>query len=241
MSFGFRVFAAAALIVHSLSACSNGEADGSAAREQVSAKPSVASTADVEQGKLVLAFGDSLYAGYGVLPQQSFPWRLQEALKARGVVATVRNAGVSGDTTAAGRQRLAYTLDGLKTTPDLVLVGLGGNDMLRGISPEETEANLRAILEELKRRNIPAMLTGMVAAPNLGRPFATQFNAIYPALSREFGVDLYPFFLDEVVTDPALMQADRIHPNPAGIDRVVAKVTPLVAQHLKSDAPSATD
>ena len=191
------------------------------------------STAPVT-GKLVLAFGDSLYAGYGVAPNESFPAELQAALRKQGVSATVHNGGVSGDTTAAGRQRLAYTLDGLPRKPDLVVLGLGGNDMLRGIDPGQTDANLRAMLDELKRRDIPFVLTGMVAAPNMGRAYGERFNAIYPALAKDYGAPLYPFFLDGVVTDRQLMLPDRVHPNPEGIDRVVERVAPLVAEALRS-------
>src|SRR3546814_4600086 len=106
---------------------------------------------------------------------------------------------VSGDTSAAGLQRLAFTLDGLDRKPDLVIVGLGANDMLRGLSPRATRANLEAILTELKKRDIPTMLTGMVAAPNMGTDYAAAFNPIYPELAEEFGVPLYPFFLEGVI------------------------------------------
>lgn len=194
--------------------------------------PAATPTDTAVTGSLVLAFGDSLYAGYGVPPQESFPAELQAALREQGVQATVRNGGVSGDTTAAGRQRLAYTLDGLPRKPDLVVLGLGGNDMLRGIDPEQTEANLRAMLDELKRRGVPFVLTGMVAAPNLGREYGERFDAIYPALAKEYGAPLYPFFLQDVVTDQRLMLPDRVHPNPEGIDRVVERVAPLVAKAL---------
>lgn len=189
--------------------------------------------AEVADRKLVVAFGDSLYAGYGVLPQESFPARLEKALAARGVAATVRNAGVSGDTTAAGLRRLAFTLDGLDRTPDLAMVNLGGNDMLRGIDPAETRANLTAICAELERRGIPILLTGMVAAPNMGRDYADAFNAIYGDLAKRYDAVLYPFFLDGVVTDRALMLPDGVHPNPQGIDAIVAKITPLVAGTLE--------
>lgn len=183
--------------------------------------------------KLVVAFGDSLYAGYGVAQNESFPAELETALKARGVAARVHNAGVSGDTTAAGLQRLAFALDGLPKKPELVIVGLGGNDMLRGLPIEETEKNLTAILDELKRREIPAMLTGMLAAPNMGRDYVERFNDIYPALAKRYDVPLYPFFLEGVVTDPKLMQPDRIHPTADGIDRIVARVTPVVEEALR--------
>lgn len=194
-----------------------------------SAAPAAAPIGD---GPLVVAFGDSLYAGYGVDRKQSFPAELEQALRARGIAATVHNAGVSGDTSAAGRQRLAFTLDGLPKKPDLVLVGLGGNDMLRGLDPAETRANLAAILDDLKARGIPAMLTGMVAAPNMGRDYAETFNALYPALAERYDVPLYPFFLDGVVTDPKLMLPDRIHPTAEGIDKVVAGLAPQVADAL---------
>ena len=185
--------------------------------------------------KLVVALGDSLYAGYGVQQQESFPAQLQKALAAQGIDAEVRNAGVSGDTTAAGRQRLAFTLDGLERTPDLVMVNLGGNDMLRGIDPEETRANLTAICEELKRRGIPIMLTGMIAAPNMGRDYTDRFNPIYAELAKRYDAALYPFFLDGVVTDRTLMQPDRVHPTAQGISAIVAKVAPLVGQTLAAE------
>lgn len=230
----FASYAGAVLLLQGLAACSgeNNSANQAAAVEPPAAQANAAAPAEAADGRLVVAFGDSLYAGYGVLPQQSFPARLEKALAARGVAASVRNAGVSGDTSSAGLRRLAFTLDGLKRKPDLVLVNLGGNDMLRGIDPKETRANLTAICEELKRRGIPILLTGMVAAPNMGRDYADRFNPIYPELAKRYGATLYPFFLDGVVTDQKLMLPDRIHPNPQGIDTIVARVTPLVAGAL---------
>lgn len=223
-------YAGALLLLQGLAACSgeNNSANQTIA-ETPAAQTTAAAAAEAADGRLVVAFGDSLYAGYGVLPQESFPVRLQKALTARGIAATVRNAGVSGDTSSAGLRRLAFTLDGLDRKPDLVMVNLGGNDMLRGIDPKETRANLTAICEELKRRGIPILLTGMVAAPNMGRDYADRFNVIYPDLAKRYDATLYPFFLDGVVTDQKLMLPDRIHPNPAGVDAIVAKVTPLVA------------
>jgi acyl-CoA thioesterase-1 len=197
--------------------------------EPPAAQASATVSAEAADARLVVAFGDSLYAGYGVLPQQSFPAQLQKALAARGIAATVRNAGVSGDTSSAGLRRLAFTLDGLDRKPDLVMVNLGGNDMLRGIDPKETRANLTAICEELKRRGIPILLTGMIAAPNMGRDYADRFNPIYADLAKRYDAALYPFFLNGVVTDQALMLPDRIHPNPAGLETIVTKIVPLVA------------
>lgn len=228
----FAVYGVSLLALQALAGCSGAPEQANVApnaAETVEAAPSRPERADA---KLVVAFGDSLYAGYGVAQNESFPAELQKALATRGIVADVHNAGVSGDTSAAGLQRLAFALDGLPKKPDLVIVGLGGNDMLRGLDPAQTRKNLTAILDALKERGIPAMLTGMVAAPNMGRDYEQAFNAIYPELAKQYGVPLYPFFLDGVVTDAKLMQPDRIHPTAEGIDRVVARVAPVVAGAL---------
>jgi acyl-CoA thioesterase-1 len=219
-------YAGALLLLQGLAGCS-GE-NKTAEPTQASASASEAPAAD---GKVIVAFGDSLYAGYGVDPKQSFPARLEQALKAKGLAVTVRNAGVSGDTTAAARRRLAFTLDG-GAKPDLVMVNLGGNDMLRGIDPAETRANLTAICEELKKRGIPILLTGMIAAPNMGADYASRFNPIYPELAEKYDAALYPFFLDGVVTDAKLMQKDSVHPTAQGIEVIVGKVEPLVEKTL---------
>lgn len=181
---------------------------------------------------LVIAFGDSLYAGYQLGPREGLAPQLQAALAQKGVAARVQNAGVSGDTTAAGRQRLTYVLDNAKAKPALVLLGLGGNDMLRGINPDQTRANLDAMLAELKRRDIPVLLTGMVAAPSLGNDYAKKFNPIYPELAAKYNVGLYPFFLDNVVTDASLMLGDHLHPNAKGVGVVVKGLAPLVEAAL---------
>ena len=182
--------------------------------------------------KLVVVFGDSLFAGYNLAPDQGFAPALERALAASGSKARVFNAGVSGDTSAAGLQRLAFTLDGLVRKPDLMIVGLGANDMLRGLSPEATRANLDAILAELKKRGIPAMLTGMVAAPNMGADYAAAFNSIYPDLAKKYGVPLYPFFLDGVVGHRDLLLPDGMHPNAKGVDAIVTRVLPIVVADL---------
>jgi acyl-CoA thioesterase-1 len=158
---------------------------------------------------------------------------LQAALQADGINVRVHNAGVSGDTTAAGKTRLAFVLDNLERKPDLVVLGLGGNDMLRGIKPAETKANMVAMLDELKRREIPVVLTGMIAAPNLGQDYGNAFNAIFPQLAKQYDAPLYPFFLEGVVTDGALMLPDNIHPNAKGVSRVVEGLSPLVEAALK--------
>ncbi|WP_448501492.1 arylesterase [Sphingomonas sp.] len=231
MSSRLIPYGVAIALLQALSGCST-EESATPAADRAARAPVAANVAEAGDRRLVVAFGDSLYAGYGVLAQQSFPAVLERALAAQGMVASVRNAGVSGDTTDAGRRRLAFTLDGLGEKPDLVILGLGGNDMLRGLPPEETRANLMAMLDELKRRGIPVMLTGMVAAPNMGSAYITEFNAIFPGLAREYDVPLYPFFLDGVVTSRDLMLDDGVHPNPQGIEAIVEKVAPLVAETL---------
>ncbi|MEO0032989.1 MAG: hypothetical protein RIS94_2747 [Pseudomonadota bacterium] len=215
-----------------LSACSESKTPQVLATRSASA-PSAPANAPV-----ILAFGDSLYAGYRLNPGEGYPPRLEAALNAAGTPARVVNAGVSGDTTAAARQRLAFTLDGQPQKPALVLVGLGGNDMLRGISPAETRENLDAILAELQKRGIPAMLTGMLAAPNLGADYAKQFNPIWPQLAKKYHVPLVPFFLQPVIGKDALLLDDHIHPNAAGVDRIVAATEGPVAQALR-DADAA--
>jgi acyl-CoA thioesterase-1 len=229
-------YAALLLAVHFAAAgCSDGSTD--LPGNQVGSEPTAAGREkagpETRDEKLVLAFGDSLYAGYGLKQDESFPHDLQQALEAQGIAARVHNAGVSGDTTAAGLQRLAFTLDGLPRNPDLAIVGLGANDMLRGLDPQLARDNLTAILSELRRRGIPIMLTGMLAAPNMGRDYATRFNAIYPDLAKQYDAELYPFFLADVIGSPALMLPDRIHPNAAGVDAIVARVAPMVANKLR--------
>jgi acyl-CoA thioesterase-1 len=199
----------------------------SAARPDVAAAPRPAGPE-----RLVLAFGDSLYAGYGLDRGQSLPDAVQARLRAAGVNATVVNAGVSGDTSAAGRQRLAFTLDHQARKPDLVLLGLGGNDVLRQIAPAETRTNMTAMLDELKRRGIPVMLTGMKAPPNLGADYVARFDAIWPDLAARYHGTLYPFILDGVIGDPALMQGDRVHPNAAGVAKIADRVAPMVKARL---------
>jgi acyl-CoA thioesterase-1 len=187
--------------------------------------------------RLVLAFGDSLYAGYGLDRGQSLPDAIQDRLRRGGINATIVNAGVSGDTSAAGRQRLGFVLDNLPRKPDLVLLGLGGNDVLRQIPAAETRANMTAMLDELRKRDIPVVLTGMKAPPNLGPDYVAAFDRIWPDLAARDRAGLYPFVLDGVIGNPALMQADRVHPNARGVTRIAERVTPLLAERL---APAGT-
>ncbi len=182
---------------------------------------------------LIVAFGDSLYAGYGLDQKQGFAPELQSALRAAGQDVQVYNAGVSGDTTAAGLRRMDFVIDSLARKPDLVILGLGGNDLLRGLKPADTRANMEAMVKKLQDRGITVMLTGMLAPPNLGAAFGEEFNAIYPGLAKKYDTALYPFFMDGLVGHPDLFQADGIHPTAEGIDIIVGKITPQVVEVLK--------
>jgi acyl-CoA thioesterase-1 len=180
----------------------------------------------------IFALGDSLTAGYGLPRRQGFVPQLEAYLRRQGIRARITNAGVSGDTASQGRQRLAWTLDGLERQPDLAIVALGANDMLRGLPPQQTRAELDAILAELKRRNIRLLISGMVAAPNLGADYARSFNTIYPDLARAHGATLQPFFLEGVAGDRGLNQPDGIHPNLEGVKRMVLGIAPRVSAAL---------
>jgi acyl-CoA thioesterase-1 len=182
---------------------------------------------------LILAFGDSLSAGYGLKPQDAFPAQLQTTLRKQGVAARVHNGGVSGDTTTAGRGRLGWVLTGLKAKPDLVILELGANDMLRGQSPALAKANLDAMIADLKRRKIPVLLAGMKASYNLDRRYRAEFDGIYPLLARKHGVRLYPFFMDGVAGNRALLLPDQMHPNAKGVSVLVQRILPSVKASLK--------
>jgi acyl-CoA thioesterase I len=192
----------------------------------------LASTPAYAADKLVVAFGDSLSAGYGLRPAESFPSQLEAALRRTGTPARVHNAGVSGDTTAQGRARLGFVLRSLKAKPDLVILQLGGNDMLRAIDPGQTETNLSAMLADLKKRGIPVLLAGMLAAPNMGKAYQLRFDAVYPKLARQYGVKFYPFFLNGVTGNRALLLKDGIHPTGKGVGVVVAGILPMVKTSL---------
>ena len=213
-----------------------GEQVADAQQQQVTApigaSAPVAPSAVAEPELRILALGDSLFAGYGLQQGEGYPERLEEALRERGVNARVSNAGVSGDTSAAGLQRLGFVLDNEKETPDLALVELGANDMLRGIPPEQTRANLDAILTELDRRGIPAVLMGLRAPPNLGSAYVAQFDAIYRELAQKHGVALVPFLIESVWGRPELIQADRLHPTAQGIEALVDATIGGVAEAL---------
>jgi acyl-CoA thioesterase-1 len=183
----------------------------------------------------LLAFGDSLTEGYGVPPGAAFPVRLERALKARGHNVTVVNAGVSGETSAGGLQRIDWILADIANLPDAAIVELGANDGLRGLPAAEMERNLDGILAKLKTRNISLLFTGMKAPRNFGENYAAEFDAVFPRLAAKYGALFYPFFLEGVILDRSLVQPDGIHPNPAGVDAIVERITPL-AERLVQQA-----
>ena len=179
----------------------------------------------------MVVLGDSLSAGLGLSAAASFPERLQKALKDKGIDVDMANAGVSGDTSTGGRDRLDWSVpDGTQA----VILELGANDALRGIDPKLTRAALSEILTRLKARNIRVLMCGMVAPPNYGSDYAAAFNAIYPDLAKSFDVPLYPFFLEGVAADATLNQADGMHPTPAGVDVIVKNILPSVQALLST-------
>jgi len=175
----------------------------------------------------IVALGDSLTAGYGLPEREGFVPRLRAALAAKGLVAEIVNAGVSGDTASGGLARLDWSVpDGTNA----VILELGANDMLRGLDPQVAHAALDAILGRLKDRHIAVLLCGMRAAPNLGGPYSQSFGRIYSELAGKYGVLLYPFFLDGVAADASLNQHDGLHPNAAGVGVIVARILPKVEE-----------
>jgi acyl-CoA thioesterase-1 len=177
----------------------------------------------------MVVLGDSLSAGLGLSASDAFPAKLQKALKDKGISVDMTNAGVSGDTASAGRERLDWSIP---VGTEAVIVELGANDALRGLDPAVTRAALSDILTRLKARNVAVMLCGMVSPPNYGRDYAERFNTIYPDLAKSFDVPLYPFFLDGVAADARLNQADGIHPTAQGVDIIVNNIMPTVEAFL---------
>jgi acyl-CoA thioesterase-1 len=179
----------------------------------------------------IVAFGDSLTAGYQLPPDEAFPARLEALAKSKGLDVAIANAGVSGDTTADGLSRLDWSIpDGT----DGVILELGANDALRGLSPEESAKNLDAMLVRLKERNIPVLLAGILAPPNMGSDYEARFNPIYAELATRHGAILYPFFLDGVVLEQSLKLEDGMHPNGAGTQLMAEKFLPVFETFLQS-------
>jgi acyl-CoA thioesterase-1 len=192
--------------------------------------PLLAATPAAAREIRLMMLGDSITAGYGLPRGQGLPARLEAALRERGRQVSVIDAGVSGDTTAGGRARLDWAL---ADRPDAVIVALGGNDGLRGIEPRASAANLATILDALKQRNLPVMLAGMLAPPNLGAEYGREFAGTFTALAQQRPeVVFYPFLLDGVAGEATLNQPDRIHPNEAGVAELVRRMLPAVESLL---------
>ena len=177
----------------------------------------------------IVVLGDSLSAGLGLPASAAFPARLQKSLETNGIAVDMINAGVSGDTSSGGRDRLDWSVP---EGTEAVIVELGANDALRGIDPAVTRSALTDILTRLKARHIVVLMCGMLAPPNYGSDYSARFNAIYPDLAKSFGVPLYPFFLDGVATDTKLNQADGMHPTAEGVDTIVGNILPTVQAFL---------
>jgi acyl-CoA thioesterase-1 len=182
---------------------------------------------------VLVVIGDSLVAGYGLAPGEAFPEKLAAMLAARGQKVRVINAGVSGDTSAGGLERLDWAVPAEATA---AIVELGANDALRGLDPAATRDNLDAIIARLKQRGIAVLIAGMLAPPNLGRAYGEAFGAIYPELAKKYSVALYPFFLDGVAAKPELNQTDGMHPTARGVDVIVAGILPQVEALLDGSA-----
>jgi acyl-CoA thioesterase-1 len=179
----------------------------------------------------ICVLGTSLSAGYGLDQGRGYVERLGALLRAKGYGVTMDNEGVSGDTSAGGLARLDWALAG---KPDIMIIELGGNDALRGLAPAETERNLSAILSRLTKAHIPVLFMGMMAPPNLGPDYGAEFNAVYPALAKKYGVAFYPFVLDGVAAKPALNQADGIHPNAEGAELMAEKILPYLVPLIET-------
>lgn len=180
--------------------------------------------------QIVTVLGDSITAGLGLPARDAMPAQLQAALGRLGVSAVVRAAGVSGDTSGGGLARVGFSV---AADTRVCVVALGGNDLLQGVEPSQTKANLRGILQKLESRGVGAVLVGVGAPPTIGASYAREFNAIYPSLAREFGVPLYANILAGVGGNAALLQRDGLHPNAAGAKRIGAALAPIVAKALK--------
>jgi acyl-CoA thioesterase-1 len=179
----------------------------------------------------MVVLGDSLSAGLGLPASAAFPARLQKALKNKGIEVDMINAGVSGDTTSGGRDRLDWSVP---EGTEAVILELGANDALRGLDPKVTRSALTDILTRLRARGIAVLLCGMYAPPNYGSDYAARFNAIYPDLAKSVGVPLYPFFLEGVATEARLNQPDGLHPTAEGVDTIVRNILPSVQALLAS-------
>ena len=201
-----------------------------AAAECASVPPIIGGDQKCVETLTVVAFGDSLTAGYMLPASQAFPAQLERRLAADGFPVRVVNAGVSGDTTADGLARLDYALT---EKPDLVILELGANDMLRGVDPKAARENLEKMLAAIRAKGPAILLAGMKASGNYGDAYKAQFDAIYPGLASALSLPLYPFFLEGLDKDAALLQKDGLHPTAEGVARIVAGIAPAVEENLR--------
>lgn len=190
----------------------------------------------------LLAFGDSLTAGYGLPQDKAFPVQLEQALRAEGYCVAVTNAGVSGDTSAAARGRFEWAWAAWPAgqgAPDAAIVALGGNDGLRGLEPARMEKNLDAIVAAMQKQGTKVLLAGMLAPPNLGKAYGEAFAAVFPSVAQKHDIPLYPFFLEGVAGNPALNLRDGIHPTAEGVAVMVKGILPQVRALLDAVAEGA--
>lgn len=181
----------------------------------------------------IVGLGDSLMAGYQLSADQSYTAQLEKALKEKGVDVVIENAAVSGDTTSGGLARADWSVP---EGTDGVILELGANDALRGIAPEDSEKNLDNLLARFRERGVAVLLVGMLAPPNMGEDYAARFNPLYPRLAEKYGVPLYPFFLDGVVTEERLKLEDGMHPNGEGVAEMVSRSLPVAESFVAAIA-----
>jgi acyl-CoA thioesterase-1 len=187
-----------------------------------------------DSGGVIVAMGDSLTAGLGVAPQESYPAQLEKLLEERGLNYRVINAGISGETSSGAKARIDWVL---KLNPDIVILETGANDGLRGIDPKLVEENIEQIIVRLKQKEVTVVLTGMMMLTNLGKTYVSAFNELYPQLAHRHGVVFMPFFLEDVAAEPTKNQADGIHPNPSGYQIIAANLLPYVEKAIKQASP----
>jgi acyl-CoA thioesterase-1 len=202
-----------------------------AAVAAVGTLPAEAGKGEAAKPIKIVVLGDSLSAGFGLSAADAFPTKLQKALKNKGIDVDMVNAGVSGDTTSGGRDRLDWSVP---EGTDGVILELGANDALRGTDPSVTRGALSDIVNRLSARGIAVLLCGMLAPPNYGPDYAARFDRIYPDLANSLGIALYPFFLDGVAAEAKLNQPDGIHPTAQGVDIIVTRIMPTVEAFLRT-------
>jgi acyl-CoA thioesterase-1 len=178
----------------------------------------------------IIMFGDSLVAGYNLAATDALPSQLEAAFIKKGLDVKVVNAGISGDTTFGGIERVNSILE---QKPNVVIIVLGGNDMLRGIDPEKTYQNLEQIITTLQKNNIKVMLCEMKSSANYGLQFKSKFDAIYPKLSKKYSLPLIPFFMEKILYDPTKLLSDGIHPNALGVTKIVQNILPIIEKEVK--------